>query len=51
MTECIMHENIDVGVNSLKNIIVDASLWTEIQSFNVTLKRKVVELKLSSEKL
>jgi len=51
MTECTVHENIDIGVNSLKNIIVDASLWTEIQSFNVSLKRIVVELKLSSEKL
>jgi len=51
MTECIVHENIDVGINSPKNIIVDASLWIEIQSNNVTLKRMVVELKLSSERL
>jgi len=32
MTECIAHENINVGVYSPTNIIVDASLWTEIQN-------------------
>jgi len=46
-----MHENMDVGSNPPQNIIVDASIWTQIQNDNVTLKYMVTELRLNNEKL
>ncbi|KAF0734612.1 Uncharacterized protein FWK35_00026017, partial [Aphis craccivora] len=41
----------DVGTNPPHNITVDASIWTQIQNDNVTLKQMVTELRLNNEKL
>jgi len=46
-----MHDNMDVGTNPPQNIIVDASIWTQIQNDNVTLIYIVTELRLNNEKL
>jgi hypothetical protein len=46
-----MHVNMDVGSNPPHNIAVDASVWTQIQNDNTTLKKMVMELRLNNEKL
>ncbi|KAF0731498.1 Uncharacterized protein FWK35_00026461, partial [Aphis craccivora] len=49
-----MYENMDVGTNPPHNILyitVDASIWTQIQNDNATLKQMVTELRLNNEKL
>lgn len=46
-----MYDNIDDGSNLPHNITVDASIWTQIQNDNATLKNMVTELRLNNEKL
>lgn len=46
-----MHTNMDVDSNPPNNITVDASIWTQIQNDNATLKNMVTELQLNNEKL
>ncbi|KAF0712450.1 Uncharacterized protein FWK35_00029734, partial [Aphis craccivora] len=41
----------DVGTNPPHNITVGASIWTQTQNDNVTLKQMVTELRLNNEKL
>ncbi|KAF0682654.1 Uncharacterized protein FWK35_00038641, partial [Aphis craccivora] len=46
-----MYKNMNVGTNPPHNITVNASIWTQIQNDNATLKQMVTELRLNNEKL
>jgi len=46
-----MYANMDVGSNTPHNITVNASIRTQIQNDNVTLKHIVTELRLNNGKL